>query len=75
MCRCLITKHGEGRTCDCPCHKAVSHRVCGIAYCNSIATYQVEIRGFFKQFMCDQHSESMADAVSPSYWYGKELLS
>ena len=73
MCRCIIN-HIEGKTCKCSCHKAVSHRVCGIAYCNHIAIYQVEIRGFFKQYMCEQHADSMADAVSPSYWYGREII-
>ena len=75
MCRCLITKHGEGRTCDCPCHKAVSRIKCGIAYCSYSATYQVEIEGFFKQYMCDRHTDLMSKVVHPSYWYGRELLS
>lgn len=47
---------------------------CGIAYCDEQATYQIEIRGFFKQFMCDRHSSAIGEAISPTYWYGRELL-
>lgn len=49
--------------------------LCGIAYCSDSATYQVEIQGFFKQYMCDKHTDLMSKAVHPSYWYGRELLS
>ncbi len=47
---------------------------CGIAYCSETATYQVEIQGFFKQYMCDKHSSSIADAVKPTYLYGLEEI-
>lgn len=48
---------------------------CNIAYCSALATWQVEIQGFFKQYMCDKHTQLLGDAISPSYWYGSELLS
>ena len=47
---------------------------CGIAYCSEIATYQVEIDGFFKQYMCDRHSEFTYRSTKPEYWFGMERI-
>ena len=58
---------------DCDCYRKDSK--CGIAYCSALATWQVEIQGFKKQYMCDRHTELLGKAVHTDYWYGRELLS
>jgi hypothetical protein len=59
---------------DCTPNRCVCPRKCGIAYCKENATQAIEIRGFFKQFMCDKHTQLLGDAIAPSYTYGVESL-
>lgn len=48
---------------------------CDVRYCDSKPTYQVEVAGFFKQYMCDKHAKLMSEAVKPTHFYGLETLS
>lgn len=57
---------------ECVCY--IRGTKCGVAYCKDTATYQVEVAGFKKQYMCDKHTELLGKAIHPSYWYGRELL-
>lgn len=51
------------------------HEECDVSYCVSKPKWQVEVHGFFKQFMCDKHAKLMQEAVKPTYLYGLEELS
>lgn len=55
--------------CSCNCHKCYVHG------CDSRIAWQIEIQGFFKQFMCDRHTDLFKRAVHPDYLLGIEELS
>jgi hypothetical protein len=60
---------------DNPClGHPITKKRCSIFYCDKVATYKVEIKGFFHQHMCDQHASTMAEALKPSHFYGMEQL-
>lgn len=48
---------------------------CDVRYCESKPQWQVEIQGFFKQYMCEKHALLFSEAVKPSHFYGMEELS
>lgn len=52
----------------------VYKKSCSLFYCDKVATYKVEIMGFFHQPMCDQHASTMAEAIKPSHFYGMEEI-
>ena len=57
---------------DCDCYRKDSE--CCIAYCKEIATYQVEIKGFRKQYMCVKHMDLTYQSTRRSHWYGAEVI-
>lgn len=47
---------------------------CGIAYCWDTATYQVEVSGFAKQYMCKRHADLTYRSIKSDYFFGMEEL-
>lgn len=47
---------------------------CDIRYCYTKPKWQVEIAGFFKQFMCDKHRDLLEKAINPKFLMGIEEI-
>ena len=42
--------------------------------CKDRATCSIEIRGLFKQYVCDRHFSLLSPAIKDEYYYGREQL-
>ena len=42
--------------------------------CKDRATCSIEIRGLFKQYLCDRHFALLSPAIKDEYYYGREQL-
>ena len=42
--------------------------------CVEPASWAIEIKGLFKQYLCDRHIDILAPAIRDEYWYGQEQL-
>lgn len=42
--------------------------------CDEQASWSIEIRGLYKQYLCDRHIELLSPAIKDEYYYGREQL-
>lgn len=42
--------------------------------CDEQSSWSLEIKGLFKQYLCDRHIEILAPAIKAEYYYGREQL-
>lgn len=68
--RCYQTKGSHPLYCH-ECILAMSKRC---LLCTDWAVWQVEIKGLFKQYMCDKHMSILSDAIKDTHWYGREEI-
>ena len=42
--------------------------------CDDNASWSLEIKGLFKQYLCDNHIDILSKAIKDEYYYGREQL-
>jgi hypothetical protein len=42
--------------------------------CVEPANWSLEIKGLFKQYLCDRHIDILSPAIKDEYYYGREEL-
>ena len=42
--------------------------------CDEQSSWSLEIKGLFKQYLCDRHIEILAPAIKDGYYHGTEKL-
>jgi len=42
--------------------------------CKDRATWAIEIKGLFKQYLCERHTAILSPAIKAEYYYGREQL-
>lgn len=42
--------------------------------CDNKASWSLEIKGLFKQYLCERHIGPLSNVIKDEYYYGREQL-